>query len=190
MIKVPNFSAADWISENTYGGTRMSAEASAAVANFTTMWNFFEGTVCENKANVATFERVSRRFDPSLMRDITLKTLEQCLLFWQFRYQMPGGFGHRFDNLYFRSNDRRHHVEAVIQGRITNSQEVALALMIIVYRLRNNLFHGIKGVDMLNDQVQNLDNASRCLAGLLEGIRPHLVQPTSRQDVVPLVSAA
>ena len=50
-----------------------------------------------------------------------------------------------------------------------------LALMIIVYRLRNNLFHGIKSVHMLNDQVQNLDNASHCLAAILESTRSHLV---------------
>ena len=42
--------------------------------------------------------------------------------------------------------------------------------MIIIYRLWNILFHGLKTLEMLNDQVQNLANATRCLAAILEAI--------------------
>lgn len=39
--------------------------------------------------------------------------------------------------------------------------------MIIVYRLRNNLFHGLKEIPTLNDQIPNLDMACRALAAIL-----------------------
>jgi hypothetical protein len=42
--------------------------------------------------------------------------------------------------------------------------------MIIVYRLRNNLFHGLKSIDMLNEQVDNLNMAAKCLAAILESL--------------------
>jgi len=42
-----------------------------------------------------------------------------------------------------------------------------LASLIIVYRLRNNLFHGLKEIGALNEQVQNLDVACRVLAIVL-----------------------
>lgn len=86
------------------------------------------------------------------------------------RYCTTDGFGDRFEGLYFRSNDRRNHVESVLVEGPASLKDMLLALMIIVYRLRNNLFHGLKTLDTLNDQVQNLAVASRCLAAVLEAV--------------------
>lgn len=48
-------------------------------------------------------------------------------------------------------------------------------VMIIVYRLRNNLFHGLK-IDMLNDQAASLDIAAGALAGILEASENYLLR--------------
>ena len=42
--------------------------------------------------------------------------------------------------------------------------------MIIVYRLRNNLFHGLKSIPTLNDQVANLNMACRALASIVQAL--------------------
>lgn len=169
------FNATNWIAQNTPGGTELSPEATEAVASFTTMWNFFESTLCENRASIAAFERACKRFEPDRIPPATTQALDECLAFWKFRYRTPDGFGHRFEGLYFRPNDRRTHVEAVLEGNSTDPRGKLLALMIIVYRLRNNLFHGLKTLEMLNDQVQNLTTASRCLAAVLEAIPSRFV---------------
>lgn len=181
MTTKPAFSATAWIAANTYGGTELSDEATSAVAHFTTMWNFFENVLCGNHASIAAFERIAQDIDFASAPTASLEALEQCLSFWKFRYQTPDGFANRFDGLYFRPKDRRDHVEAVLIGRRARLSDKALALMIIVYRLRNNLFHGLKTLDMLNDQAPNLDNASRCLAAILESARPVLVVPRARR---------
>lgn len=169
------FNATEWIAQNTRGGTKLSPEAREAVASFTTMWNFFESTLCENHASVAAFERACERLEPDHISASTIQALEECLTFWRFRYRTPDGFGHRFENLYFRPNDRRTHVESVLEENSASLKDKLLALMSIVYRLRNNLFHGLKTLDMLNDQVQNLATASRCLAAVLEAIPSRFV---------------
>ena len=169
------FNATEWIAENTHGGTELSDEARDAVVSFTTMWNFFESALCENRASVAAFERACDQFDPNRVPPATIQALDECLAFWKFRYRMPDGFGNRFERLYFRPNDRRTHVESVLEGKSTDLKDKLLALMIIVYRLRNNLFHGLKTLDMLNDQAQNLATASRCLAAILEAIPSRFV---------------
>ena len=170
MLPANAFNATEWIAQNTRGGTELSPEALEAVASFTTMWNFFESTLCENRASAAAFARVCERFEPERLPRSTVDALDECLAFWQFRYRTPHGFGHRFEGLYFRHSDRRTHVETALEGKATSPQDKLLALMIIVYRLRNNLFHGLKTLEMLNDQVQNLATASRCLAAVLEAI--------------------
>jgi len=175
MTATNTFNATEWIARNTHGGTELSADARDAIAGFTTMWNFFESTLCNNRASLAAFERALERFQSDQVPPATSRTLDACLAFWKFRYRTPDGFGHLFEGLYFRPSDKRAHVEAVLEGTATNPDDKVLALMIIIYRLRNNLFHGLKTLEMLNDQVQNLVNASRCLAAILEAIPSRFV---------------
>ena len=170
------FSAAVWIERNTEGGIHLSPEAQQAVANFTTMWNFFESTLCDNRASIAAFERAVQRYEPIRVPESTAQALEVCLTFWRFRYRVSGGFSPRFDGLYFRQCDRRAHVEEVLSGKANDKRAKMLSLMIIVYRLRNNLFHGLKTLEALeNDQVENLTKASRCLAAIMEPIPSRFV---------------
>lgn len=175
MSVSPQFSAATWIAQKTQGGTHLSLEAQQAVGSFAIMWSFFESTVCGNRASIATFERVIEQYDASQVPPATAKALESSLAFWRFRYRSTSGVAPRFDGLNFRSGDRRELVEKVISGNASDRRAEVFALMIIVYRLRNNLFHGIKTLVMLNDQVENLTNASRCLAALMEAIPSPLV---------------
>lgn len=175
------FKASEWIAHNTRGGTKISSEAQEVVASFTTMWNFFESTLCENRASLTAFEQSCERLELEGIEPQTIQALDECLSFWSFRYRTPEGFSPLFDSLYFRPNDKRAHVESVLKGNATSPKEKLLALMIIVYRLRNNLFHGLKTLDMLNDQVQNLSNASRCLAAILEAIPSRFVSIRRQQ---------
>lgn len=176
MLTEKKFDITDWIARNTLGGTEISAEARDAVADFTTMWNFFESTLCDNRASIAAFERALGGFHVNQLTPTTAQTIDACIAFWQFRYRIQNGFNQLFEGLYFRPSDRRAHVEAVLMGEATNPREKALALMIIIYRLRNNLFHGLKTLEMLNDQVQNLNIASQCLAAILEVIPSRFVR--------------
>jgi hypothetical protein len=169
------FSAAAWIAQNTEGGTHLSPQAQQAVSSFTTMWNFFESTLCDNRASIAAFERAVDRYHPTQVSEATAQALKACLTFWRFRYRTSDGFSPRFDGLYFRQGDRRAHVEEVLSGKADDPKAELLALMIIVYRLRNNLFHGLKTLEMLNDQVENLTNASRCLSAIMEAIPSRFV---------------
>lgn len=175
MPEIHPFDATRWLAENTHGGTKLSQDAREAIAGFTIMWNFFEGTLCENHATFEAFKRISERFEPDRIPSATNKAIKDCLAFWQFRYRTRNGFGDCFEGLYFRSKSNRAHVESVLNGELANPKDRLLALMIIVFRLRNNLFHGLKSFEMLNDQVENLATASRCLAAILESVSSSLV---------------
>jgi hypothetical protein len=180
MATTPAFDAATWIAQNTYGGTLLTPEATAAVANFTMMWNLFEGIVCGNAAKVPQFEGLAARLSEAAVPLDTMNSLDDCLAFWTLRYRTPEGFTDRFLGLYFRNNDRREIVEEVLLGQRQSLSDKVLTLMIIVYRLRNNLFHGLKTLEMLNDQVDNLNTASRCLGVLMTLSRSHLVTHSPR----------
>jgi hypothetical protein len=49
-----------------------------------------------------------------------------------------------FHDLQLRSNDNRELVENVLRGKSSDDAEILSATLIIIYRLRNNFFHGAK----------------------------------------------
>lgn len=173
------FDAAKWLADKANYGANLSPDAIHAVASFTTMWNFFESTLCENRASVVALERISRRLEEGRITLDTQKALDECLAFWQSRYSKRGDGMYDLNGLCFRQNDKRQHVEAVLGGDLLSPKCKLLASLIIIFRLRNNLFHGLKSIDMLNDQVENLNVASRCLAAILEAIPSRFILSAS-----------
>ncbi len=59
-------------------------------------------------------------------------------------------------------------VEAVLSGVDEDATSQVAALLIIVYRLRNNLFHGQKWTYKLAGQLQNFTHANAVLIKALE----------------------
>jgi hypothetical protein len=159
------FNAKHWININCFGGDTLAPETVDVISNFTLMWNFFEGVVCDNYANIRCLERLSEKISQggSLSVDI-----EDAVRFWAARYLTGAEFNHLFQGLRFRPNDCRGHVEAVLRKEKTDPRSKLLAAMIIIYRLRNNLFHGLKTIDTLNDQIPNLTMACRSLAAIVQ----------------------
>ena len=54
-----------------------------------------------------------------------------------------------------------------VLGTTIDPREVFEGLLVIVYRLRNNLFHGLKTFGELNDQRENLATGCSALAGAI-----------------------
>jgi hypothetical protein len=51
-----------------------------------------------------------------------------------------------------------------------NGRGVILAISIIIYRYRNNLFHGIKDIPKIDAQIENFKNANSFLISFLDYI--------------------
>ena len=165
MSQAALFDAGPWIVANCPGGYVLKEETLRTVSSFTLMWNLFENTLCGSHADVSALDQVATTIagaNNGLPDDI-----RGALQFWSDRYLKNGQFNYLFKGLNFRKRDRRAHVEAVLSGSATDEHSQVLASLIIVYRLRNNLFHGLKEIGALNEQVQNLDVACRVLAIVL-----------------------
>ena len=90
------------------------------------------------------------------------------MAYFRQRYVSDGQTNHKFESLHFRRNDRRELVEAVLLGHEATAIEIVKALLIIVFRLRNNLFHGIKWAYEMRDQQRNFENAIAVLTRVLD----------------------
>ena len=174
----PEFDASAWLTANCFGASRLRAETVRAISNFTLMWNLFEGVLCHGGANTSVLETVAEQVVQRCRHTNKPVDVQPFLSFWKFRYLTTDGFNKRFESLNFRRPDRRAHVEAVLRGEQAEPEAELLATLIVVYRLRDNLFHGLKTIAKLNDQVANLNMASRALAYVMESSGNHIIEPT------------
>ena len=144
------------------------------VAGFTFLWNLFEGVACHGHVSVPALGQVAERIatSPLLAHD----TVEHSLSFYRFRYIDGDNMQERFYGLNFRQNDKQELVEAVLKGTEQNLISKLHALLIIAYRIRNNMFHGLKSVHIWDDQAQNISEAARILSVALEALDTYIVE--------------
>lgn len=154
----------DWINQR-YGVNFKEADLTH-VKNFSLAWNVFDDVVCNNSCSVASIDASfqTKNFD--------LKDFQFNLDYFKKRYIDAGATNRRFDNLNFRNADRRALVESVLLGNAGNVHEIVLALAIIVYRFRNNLFHGLKDIRLIHEQSQNFEQANTFIMTLITNYYP------------------
>jgi hypothetical protein len=90
------------------------------------------------------------------------------LAYFRDRYFADGAITYHFPFLELRPSDHPDVVRAVVEGANNDPRDRMLALLMIVWRLRNNLFHGAKWAYGLRDQRANFIRANSVLMRLLE----------------------
>jgi hypothetical protein len=156
----------DFLKQFMPGFADLSHNERTAIANFTLLWTAMEGRVVDANANpnslLAAVREIARR------RELPLGMFEASLAHFSERYIRDGELTYHFEHLHFRKPDRRPLVEAVLKGDDVEPENVVGALLLITYRLRNNLFHGEKWAYGMRDQEANFLQASEVLMRIIE----------------------
>jgi len=134
------------------------------IKNFSLLWNAFEGTFANRRFTISNIEgRINQQvFD--------IEKYREFLEYFQDRYTENGQTNNRFSYLKFRPNDRVALVREVLLGSNQNIHSIILAIIIIVYRFRNNPFHGEKEIARIRSQRSNFDQACQFLMKLMEDL--------------------
>ena len=149
----------EWI--NNKFGTDFTENDLLSIKDFSLIWNVFENMVCNNNCSVV---QLANRLQPV---HFELNKFSDSLEYFKNRYVTNGETNERFEHLNFRQNDRRNLVESVLLENDVEVSNIVLALSIIVYRYRNNLFHGLKEMQYIDQQRDNFENANAILIGIL-----------------------
>jgi hypothetical protein len=152
----------DWISENIRDGNNIDDATYQSIADFCVMWALFEGTELHGiEVAVDELENVANRIAASL------QNIQGILDYWKNRYIEEGQINNRFWQLHLNHVPHRNLVIKVLTEADTNQVNIVHALLLITYRLRNNLFHGVKDITRIRYQTENLNNASEFLKNAL-----------------------
>src|SRR3989304_7814029 len=118
------------------------------IRNFLLFWNIFESKICRNYANA---ESICSKVDDLVnKRKFNFEDYKESYEYFKNRYIESGKVNYRFYYLSFRRPDKEDLVRRVLESDNCNEREVIKALLIIVYRFRNNLFHGKRTLETLD----------------------------------------
>jgi hypothetical protein len=157
------FEARNWLSDHINAAKGITDSTWQIVDGFALLWFLFEERKCGTDANKKVFEGLAQQFGKARLTE----PMNSAFAFWVNRYCESGKTNALFDELFPEPSGKGETARILLDPRSTADRRF-FALLMIVYRLRNNLFHGSKAIGNLNAQVENLDMGSRTLAAVME----------------------
>lgn len=160
--------ATEFLVEHIAGYADLDADEHLAIQEFTLMWTAFEGRCLGTRANAASLLRLVEAMQISGRLDIT--RFAGPLAYFRDRYWRDGEFTQRFQGLRIEnySANEQALVKSVLSGAPMSPEEEVSSLLLVVYRLRNNLFHGIKWDYGIKGQRDNFTQACAVLMAAIE----------------------
>jgi len=149
------------------GIEHLSPDELHALQRFTLLWTLFEAQVLDTSASV---KKISEKVAGIEQQNIDGGWFEEHLVYFSNRYIENGGTNYHFEQLHLRKNDNPALVRSVLTGEDTSSVSQLIACLTIIFRFRNNFFHGIKWAYGLRDQLANFTHSASLLEKYLEKV--------------------
>lgn len=156
----------EWLQAKAPGFKHLSEDEQNAIADFSLLWSLFESRVLNTDGNVKNICAAVETWHQT--GTLSADAFDAELAYFRGRYYAGGAFTYHFDHLHFRKPDREGLVRAVIDGSDNDPRSRMATILIIVFRYRNNLFHGVKWQYNLEDQFGNFSAANAILMRVLE----------------------
>ena len=160
-----------WLEQHAPGFDVLSKQERAAIAHFALLWSLFEERALSTRGSSTAILALTHEW--LAQGRLVTEPFAESLLYFQRRYYANGVETQHLVGLHLRPNDCRDLVHAVLKGENTNPADCVAALLIVVYRLRNNLFHGAKWAFGIQGQLDNFTHANSTLMSALTIVGLH-----------------
>jgi hypothetical protein len=155
-----------WLAARAPGFQHLPDPDRRAIYGFTFLWSLFETRLQGGFARSNTIRDMVDGWRDANALDIAAHADD--IAYFRQRYFADGELTEHFAHLNLRPGDHRAVVQSVLDGKSNVPRDQMLALLMIVWRLRNNLFHGAKWAYALQDQLNNFTHANAVLMRLLD----------------------
>lgn len=159
-----------WLEQHVPGFEHLPEADRQAILQFSLLWSLFEAKALQSKASSRAILTLVKRWAAQIYLNIT--PFEESLEYFRQRYFLNGEPTEHFDGLRLRANDSPDLVRAVLKRENNTPADCVAALLIVVYRLRNNLFHGVKWDYGIQGQLNNFKHANSVLMDALTLVAP------------------
>jgi hypothetical protein len=156
----------EWLLARAPGFAALPENDLEVIVDFVFLWSLFEARVMDHRARGRD---ISAKVDEWQAADfLEPEAYDDELAYLRHRYFANGEFTHHFHTLNFHDAEQRAFVAAVIDETDNDPRNRVVAVLLIVWRFRNNLFHGEKWEYGLEGQFENFTCANGILMRLLE----------------------
>ena len=134
---------------------------------FPFVWSLFEYEYRTNDSasvGVRALQEIAKKQKAKLREDPFVSAWEH----FQVRYVTADKINGHFDELFGNNRSGKSIVKNTLESSCASPYSKAEALLIIVYRLRNNFFHGTKIKYEFKDQYKNFYHANSVLRQYIE----------------------
>lgn len=155
----------DWLKNREQSFRESNTDEHLAILNFTLVWSYFEAKQLGANASV---KAIQTWVDGIVDFDFVFSKFEVNFDYFRDWYFVNDKFTEYFDGLKFRNNNEKKLVKKIMCANTKNSKDSITALLIVVYRIRNNLFHGTKWANGIKEQIENFKQATQALMAACE----------------------
>ncbi|MFT6910763.1 MAG: hypothetical protein ACJAS1_007500 [Oleiphilaceae bacterium] len=135
----------------------LSPDELSEIQQFTLLWSLFESRKLDRRGSI---EKIEEKVNALNIEAIQC---EPVLDYFKQRYYPNETESDYFDGLNINNCIVKSRIGVTLRGETLDPYELLIVCLIIIYRYRNNLFHGEKWVYGIKDQKQNFENANELL---------------------------
>ena len=141
----------------------LNCNETVAVFNFAMIWNLFEDRCMDNFAQISTVDDFVNTLPSNLNLDVNI-----IFDYFKDRYKVVDNI-YNIESLLWRRNENTYRNFVIEKFRDTqcSHQNKIKAVLYIIFRLRNNLFHGEKDIAIINEQKQTFVLVNKFLMDLI-----------------------
>jgi len=170
QLRDNKFSVLDWLQSKALlpGYANLDGDERHAIAEFSLLWPAFEGAILETAASPSGLVQIGFKLRDAGRLDMA--RFDVPLAYFRNRYWRDGAFTLEYDGLHLKHFNQRN--QKLVRETLSNvpllPEDVLGGLLLVVYRLRNNLFHGVKWAYGIKGQKPNFQNACVVLMAVME----------------------
>ena len=162
----------EFLARRVPGYADLDGDERQAIAEFSLLWPAVEGTILGTDAKPRSLALIG-----ITLRDagrLDMARFAEPLAYFRERYWRDGDFTPEYDGLHtgkYNAANRKLVIDA-LSSQPQLPEDTLAGLLLVVYRLRNNLFHGVKWAYGIRGQINNFMQACAVLMAVME-LYPH-----------------
>ena len=155
-----------WLMERVPGYAALPGPDRDAIKTFALLWSLFEAKVMGTEASARKIALAVDQWDAA--GALAAELYDGEVAYFRDRYFQDGEFTSRFDKLQIRKWDMPDLIKVGITSEADAPRDRVLTVLLVIWRFRNNLFHGEKWAYDLQGQLDNFNHANAVLMRVLE----------------------
>jgi hypothetical protein len=148
--------AIEWLNARPTGFDALSHDERTRIAEFSVLWTYFEASVFAR--NTSNQKIIDLAAEMAANHQLDPQRIAPAANYFRTRYVNDGVLTHHYEHLRL-SGKFEPRVRAMLLQKANAPAELLSASLLIVFRYRNNLFHGEKWAYGVQGQLHNFDTA-------------------------------